>query len=181
MALIIGSIIGEQLGGRLSDWWMNAEARKTGERPQPEHRLWLSYGGFALAIVGLLVFGIQMQNAQKGKWNVTPIVGAAIASAGNQIVTTVMVTYAVDCHIEHSASIGVFVNVVRSTWGFIGPFWFPDMLTKVGGSRSAGIMAGLILIFSWVPIMLLQLKGQHWRDRRAQKSVVEEADYASTR
>lgn len=123
LAIIIGSIIGEQLGGRLSDFWMNRRARKTGERPVPEYRLWLSYGGFLLAMVGLLVFGIRIQQAPQGHWNVTPIIGAAIAAAGNQIVTTVLVTYAIDCHIEHSASIGVFVNVVRSTWGFIGPFW----------------------------------------------------------
>ena len=47
-------------------------------------------------------------------------VGVAIAAAGGQVITTVLVTYAVDCHTEHSASIGAFVNVVRQTWAFIG-------------------------------------------------------------
>lgn len=69
-------------------------------------------------------------------------------------------TYAVDCHTEHSASIGVFVNVVRSTWGFIGPFWFPDMLEGVGGAGSAGIMVGVIFAVACVPIALLQLRGR---------------------
>lgn len=77
--------------------------------------------------------------------------------------TTILVTYAVDCHIEQSASIGVFVNVVRSTWGFIGPFWFPDMLTSLGGSGSGGLMAGIIFLFSWVPIAVLQWRGKNWR------------------
>lgn len=97
-------------------------------------------------------------------------VGIAIAAAGNQIVTTVLVTYAVDCHTGVSASIGVFVNVVRSTWGFIGPFWFPDMLASAGGSGSGGIMAGLIFVCSWLPIMVLHWRGQGWRERRINAS-----------
>lgn len=73
---IIGSVIGEQLAGRGSDWWMNWRAKKLGEgrKPQPEFRLWLSYFGYLLAMVGLLVFGIRIQQAPMGQWNVTPIV-----------------------------------------------------------------------------------------------------------
>lgn len=51
------------------------------------------------------------------------LVGAAIASGGNQIVTTVLITYAIDCHPKDAAAIGAFVNFVRQIWGFIGPFW----------------------------------------------------------
>ncbi len=86
----------------------------------PEHRIWISYLGFLTVIVGLVVFFVQTERIRT--YNVTPIVGIAIAAFGNQIVTTVLVTYAVDCHHEHAASIGVFINLVRSTWGFIGMF-----------------------------------------------------------
>ncbi|KAK8062413.1 MFS transporter [Apiospora hydei] len=166
LGMIVGSVIGEQIGGRLSDLWMNKKAKKLGHRPAPEHRLWLSYFGYALAMVGLIVFGVQIQNATKGHYTVTPIVGVGIAAAGNQLITTVLVTYAVDCHIEHSASIGVFVNVVRSTWGFIGPFWFPDMLESVGGAGSAGIMVGIIFAVACIPTALLQWRGQSWREKK---------------
>lgn len=44
------------------------------------------------------------------------MVGIAISAFGNQIITAVLVTYAVDCHQEYAASIGVFINLVRSTW-----------------------------------------------------------------
>ena len=74
LGIIIGSVIGEQLGGRLSDFWMDREGRKSGNRPAPEYRLWLSYGGFILAMVGLIVFGVREQQAPTGHWNVTPIV-----------------------------------------------------------------------------------------------------------
>lgn len=87
----------------------------------PEHRLWVSYPGFVAVIVGLVLFCVQVDRLVR--YNVTPIVGIAISAFGNQIITTVLVTYAVDCHQEHAASIGVFINLVRSTWGFIGE-WF---------------------------------------------------------
>jgi multidrug resistance protein len=92
--MIIGSVLGEQVGGPFSDYWVNRKARLMGEgrKPQPEYRLWSSYFGFGCVIVGLLVFGIQLQNAKELHWNATPIVGVGIASFGNQIITTVLVT-----------------------------------------------------------------------------------------
>lgn len=124
LGIIIGSVIGEQLGGSLSDYWMNRRAKKTGVKPAPEYRLWLSYAGFILTIVGVVVFLVRTQQAPKHHWNITPVIGIAIAGVGNQIVTTVLITYAVDCHQEESASIGVFITFVRQIWGFIGPFWY---------------------------------------------------------
>jgi hypothetical protein len=123
LGIVLGSVMGEQLGGSLSDLWMNRQAQKSGTRPTPEYRLWLSYAGFVLTVVGVSVFLVQTQNAAAGRWDISPVIGIAIAGAGNQIVTTVLITYAVDCHPEESASVGVFITFVRQVWGFIGPFW----------------------------------------------------------
>ena len=71
---------------------MRRGTKKLGRRPDPEYRLWLSHLGFVTVIVGMIVFGVQLQNATKGQWNVTPIVGGAISAFGNQVVTTVLVT-----------------------------------------------------------------------------------------
>lgn len=124
IAIIIGSIIGEQIGGYASDYWMGRREKKMeGRRPAPEFRLWLSYIGYLLAVCGVVVFLVRIQQAPVGHWNVTPVVGAGIAAAGNQIVTTVLITYAVDCYPDEAGSIGVFITFVRQVWGFIGPFW----------------------------------------------------------
>jgi len=64
VALIIGSVIGEQLSGPLSDLFLNRYARRTGHS-HPVHRLWISYVGFLTVIIGILVWGIQLQNAQQ--------------------------------------------------------------------------------------------------------------------
>ncbi|KAJ3546532.1 hypothetical protein NM208_g1953 [Fusarium decemcellulare] len=96
IGVIIGTIAGEQIGGILSDKWMGLRERN-GKRPEPEYRLWLSYIGYLTAICGVVVFLVQLDRASD-TWDVTPIVGAGIAAAGNQIVTTIMITYAVDCY-----------------------------------------------------------------------------------
>ncbi|KAL6414493.1 mfs transporter [Ilyonectria robusta] len=158
---IVGTILGEQIGGFLSDRWMWLRHRN-GVSPRAEFRLWVSYFGHLLAICGVVVFLVQTERASN-KWNPTPIVGAAIAGAGNQIVTTVMMTYAVDCYRPDAAGIGVFITLVRQTWGFIGLFWFPELLAKAGLAPSAGIATGMIVGVTILPTILLQWKGYGWR------------------
>ncbi|KAF2204296.1 MFS general substrate transporter [Delitschia confertaspora ATCC 74209] len=164
VGIIIGSLIGEQIGGYASDKWMNRGSKNDGAaRPAPEYRLWLSYAGYLLTICGVIVFLVRIEQAPEGHWNVTPIVGAAIAAAGNQVVTTVLITYAVDCYHEEAASIGVFITFVRQVWGFIGPFWFPPMFEQVGVAKSAGVTSALLVAVSLIPTIFLQWKGQKIR------------------
>lgn len=123
LGVIIGSVLGEQVGGSLSDFWMNSRARRIQRNPEPEFRLWLSYPGILLAIAGIIVFLVCTEQAPEGHWVVDPIVGTAVAAFGNQIVTTVIITYAVDCCPQDPGNVGVFITFVRQTWAFIGPFW----------------------------------------------------------
>lgn len=161
IGLIVGSIIGEQLGGPMSDFFINRRTKKLGRAPEPEYRLTLSYFGFFFAMLGLILFGVQVANATS--YNVSPIVMIGISGAGNQIITTVLVSYAIDCHPEQSSSIGVFVNAIRSFWAFIGPFWFPAMIETIGVAASGGLMAALIFGTSVIPIVLLHVFGRQWR------------------
>ncbi|TAQ88454.1 hypothetical protein B7494_g3225 [Chlorociboria aeruginascens] len=167
LGMIIGSVIGEQIGGRGSDWWMlHSSSKPSKTKPNPEHRLWISYPGFLCSIIGLVVFCIQTDNLDH--YNVTPILGIAIAAFGLQIVTTVLVTYTVDCQHEHAASIGAFVNLVRSTWGFIGPFWFPRMFAELGLRGSAGLIVGLVVLVSVLPVVGVQVLGRRIRQNRGE-------------
>lgn len=124
IGVIIGSLLGEQIGGTLSDVWMRRGKNRLGSQPQPEFRLWLSYFGYILTIAGVILFLVTTEMAPAGKWTVVPVVGTAIAAGGNQVVTTVLVTYAVDSSAaENAASVGVFLSLTRQVIGFIGPFW----------------------------------------------------------
>lgn len=122
LALMVGSLVGEALGSAASSFWMARGVNENDDRrPRPERRLWLSYIGYAWAICGIVVFLVM--SAQLRVYNVSPVVGAGIAAAGNQVVTTVLVNYAVDCYPSDAASVGVYIAFVRQIWGFIGPFW----------------------------------------------------------
>jgi MFS family permease len=161
LGLIIGSILGEQIGGFASDKWMAWRGRRTHSTVPAEFRLWLSYPGFLLTICGIVVFMIQIGHLET--YNVTPVVGAGIAAAGNQIVTTIMITYAVDCYREEAASVGVFITFVRQIWGFIGPFWFPQAIVRLGFAGATGLMVGLMVAASIAPAIFLQWRGGKMR------------------
>lgn len=116
IAIIIGCILGEQVSGPMCDWFLEC-VRKAKGQSCPADRLWLSYIGFATVIAGLLTWGFQLQHATT--WNVTPCIGAAIASFGNQMQTTILTTFAVESKKEQSSQIGVFINVCRQIYGFV--------------------------------------------------------------
>ncbi|RFU24025.1 hypothetical protein B7463_g12310, partial [Scytalidium lignicola] len=118
----------------------------------------LSDPRFPLAVAGDVVFFVTLAEAKPLHWVISPIVGIAIAGFGTQIITTVVITYCSDCHPKIKSSvIGVAINVVRCTWGFIGPFWFPYMIDSCGLRGTAGLVAG-IMILSAIPIVYLQWK-----------------------
>ncbi|KAK2777456.1 hypothetical protein FQN53_002229 [Emmonsiellopsis sp. PD_33] len=155
ISIIIGSVIGEMSAAPLTSMFLQQYERWTGKK-NPANRLWSSYVGFLTVIVGLLVWGIRIQQADNGVFNVTPLVGAAIASFGNQIITTALISFAVECHRERSSDVGVFINVFRQEIGFVGPFYFPYMFETFNFAGSAGLMCGLIVVFALAPIAVLQ-------------------------
>lgn len=118
IAIIIGCVLGEQVSGPMSDWFLRRLRRKRGHSC-PADRLWLSYIAFVTIITGLLTWGFQLQHATS--WNVTPCVGAAIASFGNQMQTTILTTFAVESKKERAAEVGIFVNICRQIYGFVSP------------------------------------------------------------
>lgn len=152
IALILGAFLGEQISGPLSDF-----LQQRGVKHKPTHRLWFSYAGFACVVVGIVVWGVRVTEATEGQYNVTPMIGAGIAFFGNQIITTTLITFAVDCHRERSADIGVWVNFIRQIWGFIGPFYFTEMFATLGYAGAAGLMSGLVFCFGTIPVVLLHI------------------------
>lgn len=114
--IIIGCLLGEQLSGPTSDWFLKTLQRKRGHSSSSD-RLWLSYIGYATVFCGLLVWGFELQQAKT--WNVVPDIGAAIASFGNQVLTTILVTFAVESKKERATDIGVFINAFRQIYGFV--------------------------------------------------------------
>jgi hypothetical protein len=53
----------------------------------------------------------------------------------------------------------------------LGPFWFPDMFSRLGLSGSAGLMVGIIIVFSILPTILIQWKGRGIREKRSENEL----------
>ncbi|KAN0099564.1 MFS multidrug transporter [Hyaloscypha variabilis] len=162
LGLLIGCVLGELIGGPLSDFWRNQWIRRTGGKAfAPEQRLWLAYLGYPLSIAGVVIFCVTLAEAKPLHWIITPIVGIAVAGFGTQIITTIVVTYCSDCHPEiKSSAIGVSINFVRCTWGFLGPFWFPHMFGTLGLRRAAALVSCLMIFASLLIVYI------HWKYTR---------------
>ncbi|RDA90781.1 hypothetical protein CP533_3606 [Ophiocordyceps camponoti-saundersi (nom. inval.)] len=176
MAIVVGTLLGEVVGGFASDRWMALRRGRSGEKPcSAEFRLWLSHVGYLLTVVGCLVFFLRLDRAGN-RWDVTPLVGAALAAMGNQMVTTVLMTYTVDCYPSDATAVGAFLNLVRLTFGFLGPFWFPQMIENFGFVRSIAVPIVMILLVSVLPTVLLQCKGSHWARKEAEHAPDDQTD-----
>jgi MFS family permease len=162
LAMLIGSILGEQFSGPCSDYFQRRRDRRLHSSHKgsvkPTHRLWFSYLGFATSMVGLIVWGVTIEQSTAGKWNIRPLIGGAIAAFGNQVVATTLITYAVDCHKSRSQEIGIYVNLTRQVYGFVGPFYFTHMFDSLKFSGAGGLMAGLIGVFAFLPVAVLHLQ-----------------------
>lgn len=119
LPIMIGLVLGEMVGGFGSDRWMRWSIARRGGTRIIEDRLWLAYPGLILVVVGLVVWGVTTQQAPEGHWVVSPSIGAAIASFGCQLITTVLVTYVVDVDPSRSADTGLVINLVRQLWAFV--------------------------------------------------------------
>lgn len=162
IGLIVGSILGETLGGWMSDLWMNRRRKmsllSTG---LPEYRLWISYIGYAFIVVGLVVYGTILQRDET--WTVVPVVGLALAAFGLQTVSTVLITYAIDTSPSQASDISLFVTLVRQVLGFVGPFYFPPMLEnlvlEIQGTYC--VLAGIVVVFAVAPTIYLHMNREH--------------------
>ncbi|KAJ5093358.1 MFS general substrate transporter [Penicillium angulare] len=158
ISIILGAVIGEIIAGRVSDLFMRSQRNRG--RTDPDIRLWIGYPGIISAVVGIVIWGVQLQNSAEGHWNVTPLIGCGISNFGNQVMTTTWVSFAVDSFPTYSAEIGLWTNLFRQTWGFVGPFYFPRMFERCGFAVAAGIFVVIITGFSALPIFYVHLTGK---------------------
>lgn len=88
--LTIGSLLGELMAGRVSDWYSNKRAIERGGAREPEDRLIAMIPGALLTPVGIIIEGVCLYH--RTHW--APVaVGITIGSIGVQIVVTAVYSY----------------------------------------------------------------------------------------
>lgn len=168
VALIIGSVLGEQFGGRLSDAVINRRARSAGFRI-PEMRLVAAWPAYILVCIGLIIYGVLLQQTPALHWNVKPLIGSAIAAFAAQIITTVMITYAIESHLDRAPDVSIIITAFRQTLAFIGPFYFTAAFEnlEVGGACS---LFGALCAAALLPVLWLEFRPAARRRAREARS-----------
>lgn len=164
---LVGVILGELLGGRGSDRIMNRERHQAivpgGNAPiraiRYEKRIIIALPGYILAIVGVVIFGVTLENHTH--W-IAPCVGYGIASFGLQLVTTPLKTYCMDCYAARPGSALQLINIIRQVLSFTVPFWSPNLNEALGYGKGFGVEA-IMLAFFYIFSLLVLWKGLAWR------------------
>lgn len=155
-ALIIGSILGEQFGGRFSDFVINRRTKAAGYRI-PEMRLVAAWPAYFISCAGLIVYGVLLEQSPALHWNVKPLIGSAIAAFASQIITTVMVTYAIESRLDRASEVSIMLTCVRQTYAFVSPFYFPAAFATFNVGGACSLFGGLCAL-SILPVLYLQFR-----------------------
>lgn len=106
--LTVGCLIGEFSAGWVSDWILNAYAKRHDGYRKVEVRLWL-LPLTTMCPIGTATFGYCIQHHRP--W-IQAAVCMAVAGYGTQVITTMVYTYCCDSYKPQSSEISVIINVI---------------------------------------------------------------------
>lgn len=173
LGIIVGTILGEVFNAVSHRLLKSRSTQKDqSSTVKLDKYLQVSYIGFICMSIGLVMFCILLDQTAPMQYNVRPIIGIGIAGFGNQVVSNFLVNCklsvfailtentnggidVIQLHSEQAALTSVLLGVIRQTWCFIGPFWFPGMFDTLGFSGTAGLLVGLVVI-GVVPLVWMQ-------------------------
>ncbi|KAJ7646196.1 MFS general substrate transporter [Mycena rosella] len=161
---LIGSTLGELLGGIVIDRSMRLSRQGKGGEVVPEVRLQGIWVGAILQPIGLLIWGFCWQ--YKTKW-IGPTMGFTVMCFAIQIISTVLYSYCADSYKPQMPEIAQVFNFGRQTVGMTVGFWAIPLGTKIG-YHYMSITLALIGVVALLPVVYLMYQGKNLRDRMGQ-------------
>ncbi|MCJ1470298.1 hypothetical protein MMC07_008943 [Pseudocyphellaria aurata] len=151
IGLLLGTLFSEVFcSGRLGDFIVLRLARKNEGVRTPEMRLWLAYPAAMLSAIGLIVWGISID--QNYHW----IVGQTaffLFAAGIQMGNTAITSYIVDSYPLQSMSVITFYSVFLNLSAFIDPFFIAPWEAADGFTLTFAAQ-GILTFFLSVPVII---------------------------
>ncbi|EED14835.1 MFS transporter, putative [Talaromyces stipitatus ATCC 10500] len=121
IGLLVGLLVAEVVcSGNLSDKLMSYLAKRNGGIRVPEMRLWLGYPAAVVSSVGLVLWGVSVD--EKWHWMVGQV-AFFLYTLGLQTGNTVLSAYIVDNYPDHANEVITFYTVIINLSAFINP-WF---------------------------------------------------------
>ncbi|KAJ7863451.1 MFS general substrate transporter [Mycena olivaceomarginata] len=161
---LIGSTLGELLGGIVVDRSMYLSRKEKGGEAVPEVRLQGIWAGAIIQPIGLLIWGFCWQ--YKTHW-IGPTMGFTVMCFAIQIISTVLYSYTADCYKPQMPEVAQVFNFGRQTVGMTLGFWAIPMGTKIG-YHYMSITLALIGLVTFIPVVYLMYQGKNIRERMGQ-------------
>ncbi|KEF57343.1 uncharacterized protein A1O9_05260 [Exophiala aquamarina CBS 119918] len=132
-AYLVASLIGSAAGGPVSDWTIKFFTKRRGGYFEPEFRLWCLIPAYLFGPLGLLLYGFGIENNLPP---MVPIVGTAITWGVLCAVSTIAVTYVVDCYRPLAGETMTALTAAKNTFAFalsfaVFPWFLRDGYAKV--------------------------------------------------
>ncbi|KAJ7081621.1 MFS general substrate transporter [Mycena belliarum] len=161
---LIGSTLGELLGGIVIDRSMRLSRKGKAGEVVPEVRLQGIWVGMIIQPIGLLIWGFCWQ--YETHW-IGPTMGFTVMCFAIQIISTVLYSYCADCYKPQMPEIAQVFNFGRQTVGMTVGFWAIPLGTKIG-YHYMSITLSLIGLATFLPILFLMYRGKDIRERMGQ-------------
>ncbi|KAJ5563416.1 hypothetical protein N7535_008580 [Penicillium sp. DV-2018c] len=144
LGLLLGTVVSEVCcSGRLSDYIVNKLSKRNGNIRVPEMRLWLAYPAMLLTAIGLIIWGISID--QNYHWMVGQVAFFFFA-AGIQIGNMVSSSYVVDCYPLQTTSVITFYAVFLNLSAFINPFFIASWQESCGWTWTFTTQGIIVLV-----------------------------------
>ncbi|CAK7224176.1 hypothetical protein SCUCBS95973_005431 [Sporothrix curviconia] len=143
LALVCGGSLGVLTAGPLSDWVAMALTRRNHGVREPEMRLLSMIPFVALSAVALVVVADGLD--RHWPWEAVIIVGFGGTGLMTVSLSTISITYAVDCYKPVAGQIMVIATVVKNTFGFGMGYYIVDWIIEDGYTPLFMCELGLIV------------------------------------
>lgn len=160
LAIVIGYLLANQIGGWATDRIWARLKEKRGGHTRPETRVLLIFPGAVLMPIGLLWYGWA---AQKRLHWVMPDIGIAIFGCGFIASGTAAQTYIVDAFLEYNASAGAASQLIRNIFAFAFPIFAPFLYKAIGYGFGNTVLAAIALVLGLPGPYILWKYGERLR------------------
>ncbi|KIX08667.1 uncharacterized protein Z518_03324 [Rhinocladiella mackenziei CBS 650.93] len=169
VAVLLGSLVGIMGGGWLSDACADWLTKRNKGVREPEMRLPTLTLSMILGPLGLVLYGVGIQN--RSHW-IVPVLGLGIFAFALTQSTNILVVYVIDAYRPVAGEAVVAQLSFKAAFGFLLSFYVNPWVEKSGMLNTFGALAGINAAFfvMWIPTYYLGKKIRHaslkWRIMR---------------